>query len=103
MKQPAAVFIAEEGKDSLGTDERVQKLRHQRELLMIPGRQVARDACVQSEKVQRIQMVVGRLFEVTPIRAHLALHLLLHNLRAQIAPMLLLENYTQRVQRHSLS
>src|SRR5260370_21614538 len=85
MKEAAAVIIAEEGQDAGWHRHSGEKGGHAGELMAIGVIRLQEDS-MEQKHVERIDVIVGGLLEVTSILAHLPVELVADDTRAGLAP-----------------
>src|SRR5260370_38563649 len=85
MKEAAAVIIAEEGQDAGWPHHSVEKGGYAGELIAIGVIRLQEDS-MEQKHVERIDVIVGGLLEVTSVLAPLAVELAADDARAGLAP-----------------
>ena len=85
MEETAAIVIADQGQDTRGREQRIEIFRHTDQAVLVGRGGLGREA-VEQEEIQRVHVIVGRLFEVGAVFADLAKHFLLHDACAGLRP-----------------
>src|SRR6185437_2599476 len=87
VKKAASILIAEQWQTARWPCERVEKLGHARETLPIRRRGIFENGMKQ-EHVERVEAVIGRLFEMASVVTHLPSHFAQHDFAAEGGPAL---------------
>src|SRR5437667_11188457 len=85
MKESAAVIVADEGQCACRSKQSVKIVSHAFELVHVRHVRLGENR-VKQEHVERVNVIVGGLLEMTSIGVNLPLHLLAHHFRAKLLP-----------------